>query len=387
MSESLKIAFYTDTFLPATDGVVTAILNFRKELTKRGHDVYIFASGDSYTRQIAKKQKNIFVVRGVKFRKYPQYNLAFFPFVSTIKVTRMKIDVIHSHTPFMMGFYALLLSKMNKIPITSTFHTLFTDKSVIKEYTINNKRINTMVWKYSWRYARFYYNRCNSVIAPSDTVRKLLARKGIKAQYIVPSGVDLKRFNSQVNGDKIRDKLVKNRKDKVVLYIGRLSKEKRLDTLLEAARILKNQNITFLVGGTGPAAHHYQKLAERMHIKDKVRFLGFVEDKKLPQYYAACDVFCLPSKFETQGMVALEAMACDKPVVGSDYLALKELIKNGKNGERFIPGNGTSCARKIEEVLYNRDSYKEMVNTAKQYSVEKTTDELLNVYKKLIYNT
>jgi 1,2-diacylglycerol 3-alpha-glucosyltransferase len=124
-------------------------------------------------------------------------------------------------------------------------------------------------------------------------------------------------------------------------------------------------------------------MAYNMHLRN-VKFTGFISDALLPRYYAACDLFCLPSTFDTQGLVSIEAMACNKPVVGSNYLALKELIKDGKNGEKFVPLDPLSCARKIEKVLNHIDSYKGMLSTAKQYSIARTTDMLLDVYKRAI---
>ena len=107
MAESLKIAFYTDTFLPAVDGVVISILNFRKELQRRGHEVHIFAGGTSASRELTKGYKNIHIIRGVKFKKYPQYSLAFLPFYSSLTAMNMRFDINHAQTPFMVGTQGL----------------------------------------------------------------------------------------------------------------------------------------------------------------------------------------------------------------------------------------------------------------------------------------
>lgn len=380
MPETLCIAFYTDTYLPAVDGVVTSILNFRQELMRRGHDVYVFASGDSNTQRIATTQKNVFAIRGVRFKKYPQYNVALFPFLSSLKLRNVRVDLIHAHTPFSMGFYALLQSKINRIPIAGSFHTLLTDKAVLKEY-IADERLRKLAFKYSWPYVRFFYNRCNGVLAPSEAVKSLLERKKISDVYVVPNSVDLKRFSTKVDGSKVREHLLGGKEGRIVMYIGRLSREKRIDTLIRAAKTLNDDKVTFVIGGTGPAAVHYHDMVKRMHLSGRVKFTGFIDGKMLPQYYAACDAFCIPSTFETQGIVSLEAMASGKPVVGADYLALRELIKNSYNGEKFRPNSAQDCARKIEKVLYNEDSYKGMVETANRYSIEKTTDDLLDAYK------
>ncbi|MDE1869034.1 MAG: glycosyltransferase [Candidatus Micrarchaeota archaeon] len=380
--ESLNIAFYTDSFLPAKDGVVTSILNFRQELERRGHNVYIFASGE---RRITSRKDNVFIIKGVKFKKYPQYNLAIFPFFSSVYIRDVKLDVAHVQTPFTMGLYGLMHAKMNKIPVAGSFHTHFSNKSVIQEYTSDNKTISKFMIKYAWKYARFFYRKCDEVIAPSESTKEILIKKHIKNVTVVPNSVDLKKFNPQVSGTAMRNRLLKSRKnDRMVLYMGRLSKEKKVDIMIKAAKLLKNEDITFVIGGTGPAAEYYQNMVNRMHLNNKIKFIGFVPQEKLPQLYAASDLLCMPSTFETQGVVAVEAMATGKPVVAANYLALKELVVNGRNGEKFKANDPAGCARKIERVIYNLDSYKGMFNTAKRYSIERTTDDLLNVYRRII---
>ncbi len=349
MSESLKIAFYTDTFLPAVDGVVVSVLNFRKELERRGHEVYIFASGNEKTKQMVKGDSRITVINGITFKKYPQYSLALFPIVSAFKTRNIKMDINHAHTPFMMGVHALTISKFDRKPLVGSFHTLFTNSSVIKEYTIDSKLVRKTLLKYSWKYAKFFYDSCDATAAPSDAIKRMLWRKDIRNVDVVPNGIDLKRFNPKVDGSKARANLMKNKKSKLVLYVGRLSKEKRIETLIRSAALLKNDDIQFVLAGTGPASDHYVRMVDRLKLNETVRFAGFVDNKDLPKYYAACDAFCIPSTFETQGVVSLEAMACGKPVIGADYLALSDLIKNGRNGEKFSTRRQQFLRKKVKE--------------------------------------
>jgi len=383
MSESLKIAFYTDSFLPAVDGVVVSILNFREELEKRGHEVYIYASGNEKTKQMMHNDKRVVVVRGVKFSKYPQYNLALFPFGSRLKNISVRMDINHAQTPFMMGVNAFVLSKIEKIPIVGSFHTMITDKAVIRDYATRNEFLAKRFIKYGWKYARLFYNRCDGVIAPSNTVKGILERNGIHNVSVIPNGIDLKKFSPKVDGSAVRKTLAK-KDEKLVMYVGRISSEKHLETLIKAAHVLKKEDIKFALVGAGPALERYQQLASNLELNDKLKFVGFVDNKELPKYYAACDAFCIPSTFETQGVVSLEALSTGKPVIGADYLALKELIKNGKNGEKFRPNDSKDCARKIRKVIYNIGTYKEMVSTAKRFSIENTTDDLLKLYRTIL---
>ena len=381
MSESLKIAFYTDTYKPSVDGVVTSIINFKKELERRGHKVYIFTSGDPNSRFITKEKDNVYVVRGIKFKNYPQYTLAAFPFLTHFDVNRLGIDIIHAQTPFMMGFSSMIIARTNRIPLVGTFHTFFTEKSVIKEYASKNKYMQKVFTKYAWPYARFFYNRCNGVIAPSESVKNVLQKHGIKNITVVPNSVDLKRFSPEVDGSALRKRLLGQRYKKMVLYTGRMSKEKKIDTLIKAARKIKNKDVRFVMVGTGPFENHYRNMVERMGLSDRFLFEGYITDEMLPKYYAAADLFCMPSTFETQGIVSLEALASGKPVVAADYLALSDLIVNGKNGEKFKPGDSVECARKIEKVINNTDAYKITDRVAKEYSISSTTDRLLDFYK------
>jgi 1,2-diacylglycerol 3-alpha-glucosyltransferase len=386
MKEHLNIAFYTDSFLPAKDGVVTAILSLKKELEKRGHKVYVFASGDEAAKKTAKRYKNVHIVKSIKFKKYPQYNIALFPFSTTTKLSR-KIDIIHAHTPFSMGAAALIDSRLNKVPVVSTFHTLFTSKNIIREYLPSGPLGERLLTKYAWEYATFFYNRCDAVISPSPYITELLKRHSITNVYMVPNGIDLTRFGAKKGANAIRNGFTGGRKNaKVVLYLGRISREKRLETLVNSARKMKHggANVVFVIAGAGPAMQHYQNMVKSAGLEDTVFFPGFVSDKQLPSYYAACDLFCLPSTFETQGLVAIEALASGKPVVAADSLALRKLIKNGRNGEKFPPGDWRACTRKIEKVINHSASYKETVSTAQQFSIEKVTDSMLNVYRDML---
>lgn len=383
--EKLNIAFYTDTYLPAVDGVVASMLNFKGELERRGHNVYIFASG----RKGQRGGRKLFLYPGVPLRPYPQYNVALFPYSSVSKLGDLKIDLIHAQTPFVMGFAALIASKIGRYPLASTFHTLINNRSIVDEYYPKSSSLKGFARKYLWLYTKFFYNHSNVTIAPTESVLRMLARYGISNTAVVPNSVDTRKYRPGIDGSGVRKLLQIGSREKVILYLGRISKEKRLNVMLKACKRLRLSNtkerLRFVIGGTGPAERYYKLMARRLGVQDMVQFIGFVDSKMLPGLYAAADAFCMPSTFETQGIVCLEAMACGKPVVGEDYLALSELIKNGKNGEKFAAGDYAGCARKIERVLNNPAAYtKAAVSTASEFSIGKTTDRLLDIYNNVL---
>ncbi len=383
--ERMKIAFYTDAYLPGVDGVVSSILTFRDELSRRGHTVYIFAS--SVQKHAKTADKNTFLYSGLKFKPYPQYNIALFPFNSVLKINELGIDIIHAQTPMVMGFAGFLSARMLRKPFVSSFHTLVTNERIVNTYYPKNKHIRKLAKSSMKRYIEFFYKNSDAVIVPSPSVCNMLMKLGIKNISTIPNCIDTKVFNPKVSGMGFREAIGFGSSEKIILYQGRLSREKNIEVLLRAARILmkKDRGIRLVIGGTGPAEHHYKILATKLGIIGNTRFLGFVDQKMLPKVYAAADVFCLPSTFETQGIVLLEAMASGKPVVGADYLAIKNLISNGSNGEKFRPGDYTDCARKIEKVLNNTGRYKQnAISVAAEYSKEKVAEKLIDVYKRVL---
>ncbi len=384
-----NIAFYSDTYLPAVDGVVTSMLNFKRELERRGNKVYIFASKKGMGRRSRTHEaKDVFLYPGVDFKPYPQYSVAVFPYYSLLKLRSLDVDIVHAQTPFVMGFSGLLAAKLGRYPLVGSYHTMISSKS-LSSYYPKNPTLKRFYSTYIWKYTKFFYRRCDVTIAPSRAIDGLLRKHGISDTALVPNSIDTRRFRPEVRGGAMRDRLGVRDGERVVLYLGRVSREKKIEVLLRAAKSLraKRNDLVFVVGGTGPAVEHYQRMARRLGIADRVRFLGFVDDKVLPNLYAASDLLCLPSTFETQGIVSLEAMAVGKPVVAADYLALREVIENGKNGERFEAGNHIGCARKIEKVLNNCEAYrKQAVKTAEEFSVEKVTGRLLKVYDSVSTN-
>ena len=380
--ERIDIAFYTDSYFPAVDGVVTSIMNFKKGLERKGHRVYIFASVDPEFKGRYSKE-DVFLYDGVEFKPYPQYSVALFPYNAVLKGLEMKPDIVHSHTPFFMGFAGLVASKLGKVPIIGSFHTMINDKALVRDYYPKNKTLKEFTAKYLWGYTKFFYRRCNMTITPSNRISSMLNKYGVPNITTVPNSIDLSVFNSKVKKGSFKEDLKIKDDESMVLYLGRISKEKKLETMIKAAaKLSKKKKVKFVIGGTGPAVTYYQNMVKRLKVEKDVKFIGFVEQKKLPSLYASSDAVCMPSTFETQGIVALEAMAVGKPVVGADSMALSDIIKNGINGEKFAAGDYIRCAQKIEKVLNNSERYKSgTLNTASEFSIEKITDKLLDAYR------
>jgi 1,2-diacylglycerol 3-alpha-glucosyltransferase len=385
----MKIGIFTETYIPNTDGVVTSILSFQRELESRGHDVYIFAPGKDDSDGLT-----TFWYKSTSIKTYPEFPIAAYPSIGrsrSLKLVRENsIEIIHLQSPGLMGYRGIRSAKRLGIPAVITYHTSLTELAgylpPVKKFPKLDGPIRPLIWKAS---AWFFY-QCEAVIAPSEAIRNEILEncgKRVKKIFVVPTGVDVQRF-SDANGEEVREKHGLGKK-KVILHVGRVVREKRLETIISAApHVLKYApDAMFVVVGKGPAMTEYKQLVEEKGLSANFIFTGYVPDEDLPKYYAAADAFAIASDFETQGLVVLEAMAAGKPVIAANARALPEFVKEGENGALFKPRNPRSCAGAIVRVLKSSKQLgKKAKKTALEYSREKCADRLLAVYKWAIAN-
>src|SRR5439155_1618455 len=177
-----------------------------------------------------------------------------------------------------------------------------------------------------------------------------------KIADVIPTGVDTDRFRPGTSGQGIRTKWGLNGHD-VILHVGRVAPEKNLTTLIHAfPKVLEaNPDTKLMIVGTGPYMEKYYDLVRHLGLSGDVIFTGFVPDADLPKYYAAADAFAIASKFETQGLVVLEALASGRPVAGANYRAIPEFVREGVNGALFEPNDVRGCASAMLRCLREPD--------------------------------
>ena len=380
----MRIALFTDTYLPTVDGVVTSVLTTRRQLEADGHEVVVFAPEDP-RRPGRRSEPGTVFVRAKELRGYPGYRLAVYPGREVDQVKDLGIDVIHIHGVGTVGIKGLWASWQARIPSVSTFHTMI--QETLPFYSPFG--INLHVLERGLRfYLRVFLRKSNGVVVPSRAILDEILRLSPKASItdVIPTGVDPERFRPDVSGRSVRNKWGLNGHD-VVLHLGRISPEKNLGTLIRAfPRVLEaNPDAKLLVVGAGPWLERYYDLVRHMGLVGDVIFTGFVPDADLPRYYAAADAFAIASKFETQGLVVLEALSSGVPVVGANYRAIPEFVHEGVNGVLFDPDDEEACAAAILKTLDRRDSLRAAArSTALPYSVERCTRRLESVYERLV---
>ena len=372
----MRIAMVTDSYYPTRDGVVTSITIAKEGLEKLGHEVVVVAPSPGKEQRM----EGVHYFPATKFKSYPGYFVPIFPSNKAEILRSINPDIIHIHGMALMALKALIAARNLKIPVVLTFHTMVGDTI---EFYSPIKGVPEIQKKLIWIYLRQLLKRPGAVIGPTASTINELTENGVrpKRTEIIPTGVDTERFRPGGNGDAVKERYgLKN--DKVALYVGRLSFEKNIDLIINALRHI--DGIKLLIAGKGPAKDSLVEAAEKAGVSDRVVFAGFVSDEELTQLYAAADVCVSASKFETQGLSILEALACGVPVACANERAFKDVIKNGVNGFLF-DGGAEECAAAMRSCLSCDDSVKKNAReSAESLSVESCADKLVKLYTELI---
>ncbi len=377
--ETLKIAFYTDSYLPSRDGVVTSILNTRKELERRGHEVYIFASGGKETSKLAKKDERVYIIKGMKFKKYPQYTMGLISKESS-RVMEIMPDIIHTHTPFTAGLFGYRASMLLNTKFIGTFHTMVFSDEAISAYFTNNKAAIKLSRFVVMRYLKWFYSKTDSIIAPTDYIKDILKKNGLKNIKVIPTGIDFNLMKTE-RREKARRLLGLGIKDKIILYFGRVSKEKNIDILVKAAKPLSANGFKVIIAGAGPYIGELITLSKRIGNRNVI-FAGFIKDEDIPLYYSAADILCNPSTFETQGIVDLYASFYKIPILLPENSAQEEMLNYAKCGEKFNAHSVKDLVEKANLTYGNITKYS-FGRIIKEFDIKRTVDKLVTLYNKI----
>ncbi|HQT45179.1 MAG TPA: glycosyltransferase, partial [Candidatus Micrarchaeota archaeon] len=252
----MKVLFFSDTYLPNRDGVVSAMQGLAQEYARRGIETFIFSSGSRKDRK-SNTDRRVRYFTSVPFLPYPQYKVALFPHGALAPAKKIRPDVIHSHALATMALGAAYCAQSMGVPSVATFHTKVTDAT---HYVSKNKLVSGALQEFGWAYFRWLLGRFDIVTAPSIETCKELESHGIKC-VAAPNGVDTKRFSPA--GAKASLGLDSGKAVKV-LFVGRIVKEKNIGFLFEVAkRMEKNrQEALFVIAGKGPALGYFMEKAK-----------------------------------------------------------------------------------------------------------------------------
>ena len=340
----MRIGLFTDSYPPYINGVSTSVAMLKKALEKKGHIVYVVTVSNNALKYEYDVENRIVKVPGIPVGIYDYRLSRIYPLTMINTMKSWNLDVIHSHTEFGIGILARLLAKQFDIPLVHTYHTLYEDYTHYITHGYFDKSSKKIVEYLT----KFYCDKtANELIVPTNKIYKLFKEKYEfkKNIHIVPTGIEVDRFYTE-NVDKsyvqaLRKKLKLQKKDFVILFVGRLAAEKNVEFLLNAEKKLmaKYKNIKLLIVGDGPDKEHYEEMARDLNISSNVIFNGKAAWEEMPFYYHCANVFATASTTETQGLTVIEAMAAsvvplcikDESFLGTVTHELNGLIFNDED--------------------------------------------------------
>lgn len=391
----MKIGIFTDTYNPTTSGVVTSINMLEQEMKKRGHEVHVFAPSKSIKPT---ENQNLYMLKSVPLlvaRQYKNRIAAFYSRDIAKQIKEVGLDVVHTHSEFSLGLFGKIISRKYGIPFIHTYHTMWED---YLHYIIPLKGTRNIYPKrFARTFSKNFATKAECIITPSKKTEKYLRYKckvKNKSIYIIPTGIDIQKFDTSNFTDETREELRTSlgikKEEKIVLLLGRIAEEKSVDVVMNSMpMVFRNlDNVKFLVVGDGPSKEDLVQMATKLNIEDKVVFTGKVPWTDVPKYYNIADVFVNASLTETQGLTFIEAMAAKVPIVAKYAPNLTEFIINNQNG--ILVKRDIDFANQIISILTNdklsaklsENGYK----TANKYSVEEFGDKLEMLYSEVVEN-
>jgi 1,2-diacylglycerol 3-alpha-glucosyltransferase len=376
----LRIGFFTDTYTPQINGVVTSISLFTSELERQGHAVYVFAP----TPRQPKDGAHVVRLPSVPFVFQPEMRLAAaYDARAHTQVKRANLDIIHSHDPFAVGVFGLAMAKRFRLPYVHTYHTLY------PEY-VHYIWDTWLTRELAERMSRDFSNQCDTVIAPSTKIREALLEWGTRKPIVtLPTGVNVSKYGERDEAGMaaFRARFDVRPDERLLIFVGRLGLEKNIDALVDAMHFVRTPGARLLIVGDGPYRADLEKHARKDHVADKVVFTGYLRREDVTNAYHASDVFFFASVSETQGLVVGEALASGLPVVAVNDLAIADAVTDGSNGF-LVPQDPQALASAADRLLEDPELWQRMSaaasERAQELSIANQTQRLLGVYEQLI---
>jgi glycosyltransferase involved in cell wall biosynthesis len=376
--KGVRIAQVSPWFSPHFGGVETHVRSLSKELAGRGHEVTVVTSRHDPALPSEESMDGFRIVR-----VRPRLILMRMPVTPGMRsnLRALPADVVHAHSPPpLASHYAGTVAEERGIPYVVTYHCDVDLPSAMGTF---------MESLYRHSFGASTLRNAARVVVTTRTYGATSRSVWRYDPVVIPNAVDHRRFHPEVDGSAVRAKLGIPPEVPLVLMVGRIVPHKGVEHFIEAARHVPEAR--FVVAGEGSLLEPMKRLAVSMGVADRVRFTGRVSEARLPEVYAACDVFVLPSvsRLEAFGIVALEAMATGKPVIVADIPGVREVIVDGVDGLLADPVNPLDLAEKIRRLLADPETRRPMGARAREkvlasFSIERVTDRIEALYRSVL---
>ena len=378
----MKILITTDTYRPTINGVVTSIESLKKALDRLGHDVRILTFSDSFN---SKQEDDIYYMGSLgagKFYPDARMNKLFYNrFYEDIM--DWKPDIVHSQTEFTMFIQAKKIAKDLDIPLLHTYHTVYEDYT---HYFSLNKKIGKELAK---QFTKQIIKNTDGVVVPTNKIYNLLTEYNIHEDiYVAPTGINVNKL-SECDDFDIRSGYKIPEDKHIVLFLGRIGKEKNITEILQYLENINRDDIVFIIAGAGPFLSELKDICSNSKIRDRLIFTGMIDSSKVGNFYSKADVFVSASTSETQGLTFIESMACSTPIICRHDDCLDGVLIEGKTGfgydteEEFIDY--------LNQILDNKKLRDKMGKNCKQlvdenYTEDSFANKIEQIYIKVIEN-
>ncbi|KAA2254422.1 glycosyltransferase family 4 protein [Solihabitans fulvus] len=375
---ALRIVIGAETYPPDVNGAARFAQRLSEGLAGRGHDVHVVCPS-------TEGRASTEVVDGVTVHRLRSHRTPFhdsfricLPWRASKDVdallAELQPDLVHVQAHFVVGRMLVRGAAAREVPVVATNHFM-------PENLFGHARVpgwlRSAASRWAWRDLGRVFGAASVVTAPTPRAVELLHANGFSKRAVpVSCGIDIERYRQHKAPASIGG-------GRTVLFVGRLDEEKRVDELLRALALLP-PGVRAEIIGDGSCRQEWTALAGRLGIADRVAFHGFVAEEDLLAAYARCDVFCMPGIAELQSLATMEAMAAGKPVVAADAMALPHLVRPGRNGWLYQPGDVQALADRLAQVLGDQATLDRMSAGSREiiaaHQVEGTLDMFESLY-------
>ena len=335
----MRIALFTETFLPKVDGIVTRLSHTVDHLQRLGNQVLVISPDGGLTEY---KGAKIHGIPGFPLPLYPELKLAL-PRPSMRQVLEtFQPDLIHLVNPAVLGLGGLYYAKSLDVPLVASYHTHL--PKYLEHYGLG------MLEGVLWELLKAVHNQAQVNLCTSTAMQEALTSHGIERVAVWQKGVDTELFQPSLGTLEMRSHLTQGHPESpLLLYVGRLSAEKEIDRIKPVLQSIPGARLALV--GDGP----YRQELEKHFADTPTFFVGYMTGQTLAEAFASADAFVFPSRTETLGLVLLEAMAAGCPVIAANAGGIPDIVSDGVNGYLFDPQEEGGAIAATQRLLSHAD--------------------------------